>query len=119
MKDYLDPENAKGMPDLSDSAIAMEFLITAKSGVHNLAIALTETVNPKLRAALRSQLEKAIDLHTEISELMIKNKWLHPHNVSEQYQVDMKSAKTAVDIAKLQLFPGDTDRLGMFATPKQ
>lgn len=119
MKDYLDPENTKGMSELSDSAIAMEFLLTAKTGVHNLAIALTETVNPKVRAALRSQLETAIDLHTDISELMIKNKWLQPHNISEQYQVDMKSAKTAVDIAKSQLFPHDTDRLGTFATPKQ
>lgn len=112
MKDYLDPKYPKGMPDLTDSTIALEFLLTAKSGVHNLAIALTETVNPKLRAALRSQLETAIDLHTEISELMIKNKWLHPHNVSEQYQADIASAKTAIDIAKLDQFPIDNERAG-------
>jgi len=117
MEDYLDPRNAEGMPNLADSAFAMDFLLTVKNGIRNYGFAITETANPGLRGALHRQMEAAIDLHSEISELMIKKGWLHPHNLKEQYPIDVKAAETAVQIAELKLFPNDTDRLGMFATP--
>ncbi len=117
MEDYLDPRNAEGMPNLADSSFAMDFLLTVKTGIRNYGFAITETANPELRRALHKQMEAAIDLHTEISDLMIKKGWLHPHNMKEQFPIDLKSAETAVQIAKLKLFPNDTDRLGMFATP--
>ncbi|WP_338151895.1 spore coat protein [Mesobacillus campisalis] len=72
MKDYLDPRNAEGMPNLADSAIVMDFLLTVKNGIRNYGFALTETANPVLRKALTRQMEAAIDLHGEIAELMIK-----------------------------------------------
>jgi len=50
--DYLDPINSVGMPELTDSGIALEFLITAKTGVRNLSIALTETATPTIRELL-------------------------------------------------------------------
>ncbi|AWI11157.1 spore coat protein [Caldibacillus thermoamylovorans] len=53
LQDYLDPINAVGMPDQMDSAIAMEFLTTVKTGVRNYAIAITETANPELRKKLK------------------------------------------------------------------
>jgi similar to spore coat protein len=119
MEDYLDPRNAEGMPSLADSAFAMDFLLTVKNGIRNYGFAITETANPELRRIFHKQMEAAIDLHTEIADLMIKKGWLHPHNFKEQFPVDMKAAETAVQIAKLNLYPNDTDRQGMFATPNQ
>jgi similar to spore coat protein len=113
--DFLDPINAKGMPNLADSMFAMDFLLAAKSGVRNCAIALTEIVTPEARALARAQLEQALALHEEISQLMINKGWLHPYNISEQFQLDIKSADTTVKIAGMKLFPDHTSRLGMFA----
>ena len=72
MKDYLDPINSIGMPELTDSAIALEFLITTKTGIRNLSLALTETASPALKKIMRTQLDVMIDLYFEISELMLK-----------------------------------------------
>ncbi len=119
MEDYLDPRNAEGMPNLADSAIALDFLLGIKTGIRNYGFAITETANPELRRILHRQMEAAIDLHSEISDLMIKKGWLNPHNLKEQFPVDVKAAETAIQIAELHLFPKDTDRRGMFATPNQ
>lgn len=115
--DYLDPINSVGMPDLADSTFALDFLLSVKNGVRNCAFALSETATPEVRMTLRNQLEEAINLHEDISKLMIKNGWLHPYNVSEQFQLDIKSAKTTTMIADMKLFPDHTSRLGLFATP--
>lgn len=48
---------------------------------------------------------------------MIEKGWLHPADTDKQFQLDMKSAQTAIDIAGLNLFPDNTNRLGTFATP--
>ena len=115
--DYLEVENAEGLPNLADGAIAMDFLITVKTGVQNYAIALTEAISPEVRQTLLNQLKDAIAMHSEISGLMINKGWLHPHDTSHQLQVDIKSAELAMRIAGWELFPGNTDRLGTFATP--
>ncbi|RXT13679.1 spore coat protein [Ammoniphilus sp. CFH 90114] len=113
--DFLDPTNAKGMPELADSMFAMDFLLTAKNGVRNCAVALTETITPEVRSIVRAQLEEALELHNEISKLMIEKGWLHSYNVNEQFLLDIKSADTTVKIAGMKLFPDHTSRLGMFA----
>lgn len=112
--DYLDPQNSLHVAELADTTFATDFLIRAKEGVRNLAIALTETVSPEARALLRQQLRGAIAMHQEITELMIKKKWLHPYELSEQYQLDQLSAKNTVLIGNMNLFPQDTSRKGMF-----
>ncbi|MGJ7921127.1 spore coat protein [Neobacillus sp. LXY-4] len=119
MQDYLDPRNAEGMPNLADSAFAMDFLLAVKNGIKNYSFAITETASPELRRVLYKQMEAAMDLHAEISDLMIKKEWLHPYDFKKQFPVDLKSAETAVQIAQLNLYPIDTDRQGMFATPNQ
>ena len=119
MEDYLDPRNAEGMPNLADSAFALDFLLSVKNGIRNYGFAITETANSQLRSILVKQMEAAIDLHGEISDLMMKNKWLHPYDFKEQFPIDIKGAETAVQIAQLNLYPIDTDRGGMFATPNK
>lgn len=115
INDYLEVENAEGMPELADSALAMEFLLTIKTGVRNTAVALTETTNPDLRQLYRAQIEQGLALHEEVSTFMMNKGWLHPYNYNDQYQQDLKSIQGAFMIGKMDLFPGDTSRLGMMA----
>ncbi|GAB7388464.1 spore coat protein [Bacillaceae bacterium] len=113
--DYLDPINSEGMPNFSDSMIALDFLMAAKNGVRNYAFALTELATPEARTTVRRQLEEALTMHEEISQLMMSKGWLHPYNVGEQFKLDLKSAQTMLKIAEMKLFPDDTSRLGTFA----
>jgi similar to spore coat protein len=115
--DFLELENADGMPGLVDSTIALDFLLGVKTAIRNYAIALTEIATPEARAIVRNLLDKEIDLHAELTDLMMVKGWLHPFNVNEQFQIDNISSQTALQIASLNLFPGDTSRLGTFATP--
>lgn len=118
-QDYLDPINAEGMPELADSAFALDFLLTAKNGVRNCAVAIAETASPWARVVLRQQLNEALALHEAISQLMMNKGWLHPRHLQEQFQLDLKSAGTTVTIAGWELFPDHTSRLGAFATPQK
>ncbi|GGA29007.1 spore coat protein [Paenibacillus physcomitrellae] len=113
-QDYLDPINAQHMPEMADMTFAMDFLLRAKEGVRNTATALTEAISPDVRALLKTQLREAIALHQEISELMIRKKWFHPYELTEQYQLDQLSANNTVMISQMDLFPEDTNRKGMF-----
>lgn len=112
--DYLDPINALNMPEIADISFATDFLLRAKNGVRNCAIALTETVSPDARAVLRTQLHEALAMHDEISKLMISKGWFHPYELNEQFQIDLVAAQTTVQIAEMKLFPEDTSRKGMF-----
>jgi spore coat protein CotF len=112
--DYVDPANALNMPEMADMTFAMDFLMRAKEGVRNTAAALTEVASPEVRVLLRAQLRQGIALHQEISELMVRKKWFHPHELQEQYQLDRLSADNTVAIAGMKLFPDDTSRKGMF-----
>ncbi|MFE4811654.1 spore coat protein [Peribacillus simplex] len=117
--DFLDPQGAEHMPEMADSSFALDFLLSIKSEIHTYGIALSETANPALRKALYQQMEQSIDLHGELSDLMIRKGWLYPNDVAKQVELDLKSADMAVSIAGMNLFPNDTDRLGMFATPNK
>ena len=117
--DFLDPINAEGMPNLTDNTLALDFLMAAKNGVRNTAFALTETATPEVRVVLRRQLSEALALHQEITELMMQKGWFHPYQLGRQAVLDLKAADTVVKIANMQLFPDDTSRRGLFATPNQ
>lgn len=112
--DYLDPINALHMPELADTTFAMDFLVRAKEGVRNTAIALTETASPDLRVILRKQLMQGIAMHQEITDLMVSKKWFHPYELTDQYKLDQLSAKNTVMIGQMNLFPVDSNRKGMF-----
>lgn len=112
--DYVDPANALNMPEMADMTFALDFLVRAKEGVRNAAIAFTETASPELRLLLREQVRLGIALHQEIAELMIRKKWFHPHELEEQYKLDGLSADNTMQIARMKLFAEDTRRKGMF-----
>lgn len=112
--DHLDPINSLNVPELADTTFAMDFLIRAKEGVRNTAVALTETASPDVRALLRKQLMQGIAMDQEITELMISKKWFHPYELSEQYKLDQLSAKNTIMVGNMNLFPDETNRKGMF-----
>jgi len=118
-QDYLDPKYMVGMPKMTDAAFALDFISSVKTGIRYYSVALTETASPELRQALYKQMEDAIDLHGEITKLMIDKGWLYPDDIGKQIELDLKSADMAIAIAEMELFPRDTDRLGTFATPNQ
>ncbi|MCM3144443.1 spore coat protein [Brevibacillus sp. MER 51] len=92
-------QSLAGMGGLTDQVIAMDFLISAKSGVRNYAMALTETGTPEIKEILTKHLEEAIDLHERISLYMIERGWYHPWNVTEQIQLDQQNIQTALNLS--------------------
>ncbi|ETI67791.1 spore coat protein [Neobacillus vireti] len=93
-------QNLMGMGGMTDQVIATDFLISAKAGVHNYAVAITETATPELKAALRAQLNDAIATHERITNYMIANGYYHPHDLSEQLEDDLTVSGTALDLAE-------------------
>jgi similar to spore coat protein len=93
-------QNLMGMSGMSDQVIATDFLISAKAGVRNYAVAITETGTPELKAALREQLNAAIATHEKITNYMIARGFYHPHDLSEQLQVDLTITDTALKLAQ-------------------
>ena len=93
-------QNLMGMGGMTDQVIATDFLISAKAGVRNYAVAITETGTPELKAALREQLNTAIATHEKITNYMISRGFYHPHGLSKQLQVDLTVSETALKLAQ-------------------
>lgn len=91
-------ENLTGMNVLSDQVIATDFLIAAKSGVRNYALALTETASPQVREALKNQLNQAIATHEKITNLMISRGWYNAYDLNQQLQMDIQNSDTALNM---------------------
>lgn len=87
-----------GMGGLTERAIASDFLISSKSGVRNLAFAITETATPELKSALREQLRNAVDTHAKITDYMIDNGYYHPNHLGDQLNVRLQDAHTALNL---------------------
>lgn len=91
------------LPDVAvidDLVIATDLLVTAKAGVRNLAVAITETATPSVKKVLRRELDNAIDTHDKIAQYMIKNEMYHAYDIDEQVNHDLEKAKMAVKMAK-------------------
>jgi len=58
INDYLEIRNAEGMPNLADSTIVLDFLLSAKNGVRNCAFALSETATPEVRMTFKKSIKK-------------------------------------------------------------
>lgn len=89
-----------GMGAMTDKGIATDFLVSTKAGIRNLAFAITETATPELRAGLREELRNAVNTHEKITNFMVKNGIYHPHNLTEQLQVDLQISETALKLAE-------------------
>ncbi|AGX43860.1 spore coat protein F precursor [Clostridium saccharobutylicum] len=93
-------ETLTGMDKMTDQVIATDFLISAKSGVQNYAVAITETTSPEVRLVLRKQLEDAIVTHDKISNYMMEKGYYHAYNMQEQLKVDINTTDVALNLVK-------------------
>lgn len=93
-------ESVIGMGKMTNQVIATDFLISAKSGVQNYAVAITEATSPEVRLALKRQLKDAIATHEKISNYMMKNGYYNAYDMEEQYEVDMKTTDTTLSLTK-------------------
>ncbi|WP_446786514.1 spore coat protein [Macellibacteroides fermentans] len=91
-------KNVIGMGNMSDQVIATDFLIYAKCGVQNYAVAITEITSPHVRTVLRGQLNDAIASHESISNFMMKKGYYNAYDMKEQYQIDMNTTDTALNL---------------------
>lgn len=89
-----------GMGGMTDQVIAVDFLISSKAAVRNLAFALTEAVTPEVRTVLQGQLNDAIQTHKLISTYMMEKGYYHPKDFDEQLKVGRKAFKAALKLAK-------------------
>ncbi|HBV88822.1 MAG TPA: spore coat protein [Desulfosporosinus sp.] len=89
-----------GMGDMTEQVIATDFLISAKTGVINYAMAISETATPEVRDILRRQLDVAIDTHEKVTSYMMKNGYYHVKDPQEQIRVDNQAAETVLAIPK-------------------
>ena len=93
-------ESLTGMSKMTDQVIATDFLISAKSGVQNYAVAITETTSPEVRVILKKQLQDAIATHEKISNYMMKKGYYNAYDMQEQYKLDMKTTDTALNLTE-------------------
>jgi similar to spore coat protein len=87
---------------MDDQTIATDLLLSSKSGVRSLAVAITETATPEIKKLLKRELETAIDLHDKIAQYMIEKEMYHAYDIKEQVSQDLKNAKEAMKIGKEQ-----------------
>lgn len=92
-------EYLTGLNILTDQVIATDLLLSAKNGVRNYAMGITEAVTPEIRATLEQQLEQNIDFYEQISSYMIHQGWYQPWLIGEQLQMDLKNAQIAIDLS--------------------
>jgi similar to spore coat protein len=85
---------------IDDQTIATDLLLSAKSGVRSLAVAITETATPEVKKVLKRELETAIDLHDKIAQYMIEKEMYHAYDIKEQVSQDLKNAKEALEIGE-------------------
>lgn len=91
-------EHMTGLHMLTDDVIAMDFLMNAKSGVRNYAMAVTECTTPEIKQILVKQLDEAIESYEKISIYMMQHGLYHPYHIPEQIQLDLKNMQTAMNL---------------------
>src|SRR4051812_23341278 len=95
-------QNMTGMGGMTDQVVATDFLVSTKSGIKNLALAITETSTKEVRETLTQYLNDAIKTHEQISNYMISKGYYNPHNLSKQLEMDIQATQTAVNLQQQQ-----------------
>ena len=91
-------ESIMGVDVMTDQVIATDLLISAKSGVINYSIAVTEAATPEVRKVLRKQLKEAIEMHREVSQYMMSKGWYRPFDTEEQIKQDLETGWVAREV---------------------
>jgi similar to spore coat protein len=91
-------ETMTGTAGMTDQVVATDLLISAKSGVWNYAVAITETATPDIREVLRKHLGDAIYIHEQVTQYMVEQGWYHAYDPQQQIQLDIQNAQTALNL---------------------
>jgi similar to spore coat protein len=91
-------EHLTGMNTMTDQVIAMDFLISAKTGIKTYAVALTESATPEIKTVLAKQLEEAVLTHETIATYMMQKGYYHPYDPNEQIKLDLTNMQNALNI---------------------
>ncbi|QOR67436.1 spore coat protein [Cytobacillus suaedae] len=94
-------EYLTGMNVLTDQVVAMDLLISAKSGVRNYAMAVTEAGTPEIKKILTRHLEEALDMHEQILSYMMDKGWYHAWDTDEQINLNLKNIDIALKLPTL------------------
>ncbi|MFD4704052.1 spore coat protein [Gottfriedia sp. NPDC057948] len=94
-------ETLTGMDAITDQVVAMDLLISAKSGIRNYAMAVTEAGTPEIKEILTRHLEEALNMHEQISTYMAEKGWYHAWDTNEQISLDLNNINTALNLPTL------------------
>lgn len=83
---------------MDNQAIATDFLMAAKTGVRNIAWALTEVASPSVREVLQRQLNDAVATHERITRYMLDRGYYHAYSPADQIKADMKLVDNVLDL---------------------
>ncbi|MEE6449971.1 spore coat protein [Gottfriedia acidiceleris] len=94
-------ETLTGMDAITDQVVAMDLLISAKSGVRNYAMAVTEAGTPEIKEMLIRHLEEALNMHEQLSTYMAEKGWYHAWDTNEQINLDLNNIDIALNLPTL------------------
>lgn len=82
---------------LTEKDIAQDMIKDSKFGVTSLTAAVAETTNPELREILKTQLDKAVGEHFELTDMLINKDWYPAYeDPAEQLKRDYEQAKDLI-----------------------
>ena len=94
-------KNLTGMSALTDQVVAMDLLNSAKSGIRNYAMAVTESGTPEIKAILTQHLEESLNMHEIISNYMVAKGWYYAWDREKQTELSLQNIETAVNLPTL------------------
>ncbi|MFC0214226.1 spore coat protein [Paenibacillus chartarius] len=86
------------MAALTDQTIATDMLITAKTSIKDIAVALSETTSPQIRTLLRKQFDQAVTHHEQLTNYMMSKGWYTPTNITQQLKNDLQFVTKAINL---------------------
>ena len=93
-------ENLFGIEDsetseMMEKDVALDMLKDSKFILNTMAMAVTETTNPKLREILKKQINEVVQNHFRLVDLSVQNDWYLPRLAPiEHVRRDYEEAQT-------------------------
>lgn len=91
-------QNLTGMGAMTEQVIATDLLISAKTGIRNYALAISECYTPELRQELTQQFMDAVKVHEQVTNYMVSKGFYRPTSIEEQQLVDLQTSQTALNL---------------------
>ncbi|UQW96221.1 spore coat protein [Rummeliibacillus sp. G93] len=90
-----------GMDALTEQVVAMDLLNSAKSGIRNYAMAITESGTPEIKATLIRHLEESLDMHEIILNYVMEKGWYQAWDRDKQTELNLQNIETVINLPTL------------------